>query len=123
MPEKTVFVFTIIKDGIIEDITSTSNEDTINDKIQDFLKRYNFSSHDEYLKRIETNPSIKYTIQKHTAGRTRKLDDLPSIFSNAIREKLSPSIPAPTLNLDEPQKEPSQRKENVPKKQIQSTLF
>jgi hypothetical protein len=123
MPEKTVFVFTILKDGNIEDITSTSNEDTINKKIQDFLKKYNFSSHDEYLKKIETDPSIKYTVQEHTAGRTRKLDDPPSIFSTAIREKSSPSIPTPTLNLDVSQKEASQRKEDVPKKQIQSTLF
>jgi hypothetical protein len=123
MSEKTVYIFTILIDGNIEDITSTSNKDALNEKIQNFLKRYKFSSHDEYLKRIETDPSIKYTIQEHSAGKTRKLDDAPSIFSTAIGDKSSPSIPASTLNPDFFEKEASQRKEYVPKKLIQSTFF
>lgn len=123
MPEKTVYVFTVLENGNIEDITSTSNKDILPEKIQNFLKRYKFSSHEEYLKRIETDPSIKYTIQEHNAGRTRKLDEDPSIFSTAIRDKSFASIPVPTLDLDIPEKETSQRKEYLPKKQIQSTLF
>ncbi len=95
--EERVFVFVEYHDGIIIDIFSTPNNDSIEKRINKFLQQHNFESLDTYTQTVNKE-SIEHTFWTNTY--TKKI--------------MAEALPIP---------ENSSLKPNTPKKHTQLTLF